>query len=228
MASTKHVLLVEDEAAVRDLETRILEHAGYSVESVPDGAAAMKSLERRAPDLVLLDLNMPGVDGWRVLASIEDRDSPPPVVVVSGMYDAVPAGRLDGSVAAYVCKPFSVGELLAACEAALSADSVSPAYGNRKEARRNFRAESTVLDDKGRPVLRAFLMQVSRRGFRLELALPLEAGDPISVACHIPGRETPLVLQGRVRWRCDQSLGAELTEVSPRDRQLLEQLVGDD
>jgi len=74
----KHVLLVEDESAVRDLETRILEHAGYSVEGARDGSSALRILEKRMPDLVLLDLNMPGVDGWGVLEKIEDRSSPPP------------------------------------------------------------------------------------------------------------------------------------------------------
>jgi len=141
------------------------------------------------------------------------------------MYEAVPPGRLDGSIAAYVCKPFSVGELLSACQAALAARVVSPASGDRREPRRNFRAETTVLDDAGKPMLRAYLLQLSPKGFRLELAVPLEAGDLIRIACHIPGREAPLQLQGRVRWRCERTLGAELTDVSPRDQELLLQLV---
>ena len=62
---------------------RILRDAGFEVDSAHDGGAALERLSERRPDLVILDLMMPGIDGWGVLERMRDMPKPPPVVVSS-------------------------------------------------------------------------------------------------------------------------------------------------
>src|SRR4051794_22460355 len=123
----RHVLIVDDDAPVRDLETAIIESAGYSTEAAEDGAVAIEHLRRRRPDLVLLDLVMPNVDGWGVLEHIRGMEDPPPVIVVSGALEIVPPGHLSRYVTGYVFKPFNVAQLLRTCDVALAAPRMIPA-----------------------------------------------------------------------------------------------------
>jgi len=79
------ILVVDDLATVRALVSDILEEAGYDVETAADGEQALEGIERCRPDLVLLDLVMPGKDGFDVLRALgEMEETPPPVLVMSG------------------------------------------------------------------------------------------------------------------------------------------------
>src|SRR3990172_5902465 len=81
------ILVVDDEADVRSLLSRVLRDAGYSVDTADDGGEALARLEANRPDLVLLDLMMPGVDGWGVLAELRKTPSPPPLLLVTASAD---------------------------------------------------------------------------------------------------------------------------------------------
>ncbi|MCW8138221.1 MAG: response regulator transcription factor [Planctomycetota bacterium] len=110
------LLLVEDDADIREDLAELLTDEGYEVETAPDGRAALAALRRRAGwGLVLLDLMMPVMDGWAfrraqlgdpALAAI-------PVVVISGAADLAGTARALG-VAEAVQKPFELDALLAA------------------------------------------------------------------------------------------------------------------
>jgi two-component system response regulator BaeR len=63
---TAEILLIEDEPNIREVVTLYLKRAGYTVRSVADGDTAIEELERNPPDLVLLDLMLPGVDGYEI------------------------------------------------------------------------------------------------------------------------------------------------------------------
>jgi DNA-binding response OmpR family regulator len=217
----RFILVVDDDRPVRDLEVTIMDDAGYEVEAAADGAAAIKALDRRRPDLVLLDLVMPEVDGWGVLEHIHTMSSPPPVVVISGAHEIVPPGHLTRYVTGYVFKPFDVTQLLRTCDAAMGSAAVVPKGGSRKEPRRTFLVETTLVSESGLPLAQAQLLQVSRGGFRVELAIPLQTGDPVRIAFRVPGRPDPLVLQGHVRWRQDFTLGAQIDRISPEEERLL-------
>ena len=91
----KHVLVVDDDLLVRQLVRTVLANAGYVTLEAVDGVGAIEQLEKRRPDLVLLDLVMPRCDGWAVLTYVGGMDDPPPVVLVSGLHDTVPPGRLN-------------------------------------------------------------------------------------------------------------------------------------
>jgi CheY-like chemotaxis protein len=221
MAPARLVLVVDDDRPVRDLEVTILDDAGYEVEAAGDGAAAIERLDARRPDLVLLDLVMPGVDGWGVLEHIHQMPAPPPVIVISGAHEIVPPGHLTRYVTGYVFKPFDVTQLLRTCDAAIASSPIVPMGGNRKEPRRTFLVETTLVSESGLPLAQAQLLQVSRGGFRVELAIPLQTGDAVRISFRVPGRSEPLILQGHVRWRQDFTLGAQIDNLSPEQERLL-------
>ena len=110
----KHlILVVDDEKAIRDLLCRVLTISGFEVDAAADGYEALDRVAARRPDLILLDLMMPVLDGWSVLDRLREHPQPPPVIVVSAYLDrgrAVAAGA-----AGYLDKPFRAAELLEAC-----------------------------------------------------------------------------------------------------------------
>ncbi len=221
----KRVLVIDDDKPVRDLETAILEQSGYAVIPASDGAVAVERLREQRPDLILLDLVMPKVDGWGVLEHVRSIPDPPPVIVVSGLEEIVPPGHLSRYVSGYVFKPFNVAHLVRTCSEAMASPASVPASGSRKESRRTFIVETTLVSDTGVPLITGRLLQVSRNGFRMELAISMKMGDPVQVVFRVPGRNEPLLLKGRVRWRKDLTLGAEIDELRPDEEKLLRELV---
>jgi CheY-like chemotaxis protein len=222
------ILVVDDDDPVRDLEAAILQQAGFSVETAADGAIAIEFLKKERPVIVMLDLVMPNVDGWGVLEFVRTMADPPPVVVVSGMREIVPPGHLSQYVTGYVFKPFDVNQLVKTVRQTLAAPPVIPASGSRREPRRTFIVETTLLSDAGIPLAMGQLLQLSRGGFRLELAIPYRTGDKVRVTCRIPGQNDPLTLRGKVRWRQDLTLGVEIDDLEPKDEELLKNIVDPD
>jgi CheY-like chemotaxis protein len=111
------ILVVDDEDDVRQLVARILQDADFEVEVAADGAEAIERLTTVAPDLVVLDIMMPGVDGWKVLGHIKDMEAPPTVLVLTGRADSDTLQRATREgAAAVVSKPFRFEELLARCQ----------------------------------------------------------------------------------------------------------------
>ncbi len=108
------VLVVDDDAALRRMLARTLGADGFGVETAPDGGAALAQIERSMPDLVVLDLAMPGVDGLAVCRRLRARGLATPVLVLTAR-DAV-ADRVAGLAAGaddYLVKPFAPEELTA-------------------------------------------------------------------------------------------------------------------
>jgi len=114
------VLVVDDEAGVRTSLTAILGDEGYAVEAVGSGEEALAALESRRPDVVLLDVWLPGADGLEVLRRIREADAELPVVVISGhgtIETAVKAVRLGAQD--FVEKPLSLEKTLVSVRNAL-------------------------------------------------------------------------------------------------------------
>src|ERR1051325_6915972 len=107
------ILVIDDEAAIRDSLRMILEYEHYEfigASSGPDGIAAIK---REAPDLVMLDIKMPGMNGLEVLAEIRKVDEALPVAIISGhgtVTDAMQATRLGAFD--FIEKPFTSERVL--------------------------------------------------------------------------------------------------------------------
>jgi DNA-binding response OmpR family regulator len=105
------VLVVDDSTEARQAVRRTLTREGFLVEQAPDGAGALQAVDQLVPDLVLLDLAMPGMGGLEVLARLR-RTSTVPVIVLSGQDDEhVRVAALNMGADDYVVKPFPVREL---------------------------------------------------------------------------------------------------------------------
>ena len=107
----KTVLVVDDEPVLRILVREILQDEGYAVIDAADGRSMLEVLEGVHPDLVLMDVMMPGVDGWEAYQILRSRADLPdlPVVMMSA---AVLPSKLDPSITAFLRKPFDLAELL--------------------------------------------------------------------------------------------------------------------
>jgi DNA-binding NtrC family response regulator len=98
----KRILIVDDDPEVVEVLRRFLENAAYLVEVATNGEDAVAALTMERPDLVLLDLTMPGMNGVEVLKHV-DRSIP--VMIVSGNTDSMPAEALKLGAFAYIPKP---------------------------------------------------------------------------------------------------------------------------
>ena len=117
------VLIVDDEASIRELLSKTLALAEYEVETAPDAPTALNRLRDAAPyDLMIADLKMPGMDGLSLIRQAKQLRSDLPVIIITGFstessaIDAVNLG-----VAGYLTKPFRVPQVLAAAAKALGA-----------------------------------------------------------------------------------------------------------
>jgi two-component system KDP operon response regulator KdpE len=113
------VLLVEDDIALRTAVSGALRGAGYRVSEVGDGEAAVRELRRIAPELVLLDLGLPFVDGWEVLGTLEGKRIPSVMVISARGEERDKVRALDMGADDYLAKPFGTPELLSRVRAVL-------------------------------------------------------------------------------------------------------------
>jgi two-component system response regulator ResD len=115
-----HVLVVEDEPTIADVVVRYLRRAGYDAGVAGDGGGALRSAQERRPDLVVLDLMLPGMDGLEVMRRLRAAGDPPAIILLTAKgeeIDRVMGLRLGADD--YVVKPFSPAELVARVGAVL-------------------------------------------------------------------------------------------------------------
>jgi CheY-like chemotaxis protein len=113
-----YILVVEDDPSVRDVVTEALELAGYRVRAVGDGRQALEIVGQERPLVVLLDLMMPGLDGWQAQERLAELAPDVPLIVMSALARA--QARADRYRAAgYLPKPFNIDELLDVVERAI-------------------------------------------------------------------------------------------------------------
>jgi CheY-like chemotaxis protein len=225
------ILVVDDEEDVRLLISRILAEKGYEVDQARNGEDALEKLRAQPPDLMVLDLMMPEVDGWEVLRRLKGVPDAPPVVIVTalGDYAALSRGIREGA-SAYVIKPFRFNELLATCQGLLAANErKTPSQERRRDGRRTLMAQVSVLTRERSPIALGELVDVSRLGAQVRLGMALDLGAQVSLAFHVPAGGSALTLEGRVRW-CQTgprgfSHGLDFTEMSSEAEQQLRALL---
>jgi two-component system, OmpR family, KDP operon response regulator KdpE len=135
------VLLVEDDDSTRASVSRDLQLRGFRVEQAPDGRTALDRWAARRPDLALVDLGLPDMDGLRIVRRIRHEAATPVIVLSARGDEAVKIEALELGADDYVTKPFAMGELLARIRAVLRRAG-GPAAGD--EGR--LRAGVVVLD----------------------------------------------------------------------------------
>src|SRR5215212_4971340 len=113
------VLVVDDDQDIRELVGHLLRRAGHDVVEAENGRAGLRALHASPPDLVLLDVSMPELDGWQTLERIRDL-SDVPVLMLTARGDELERVRgLQAGADDYVVKPFGRQELLARVQALL-------------------------------------------------------------------------------------------------------------
>lgn len=118
-AAPARILLVEDDPTVADVVIRYLAREGFDVTAVGDGATALERTAAAAPDLVVLDLMLPGVDGLEVCRRLRERGSTPIVMLTARGEEEDRIVGLEHGADDYVAKPFSPRELTARVKAVL-------------------------------------------------------------------------------------------------------------
>jgi DNA-binding response OmpR family regulator len=106
------VLVVDDEAAIRALVAKIIERAGFAVDTARDGREAIDVLHDRDYDVLVIDLMMPNVDGYGVVDFLRERGGPQPAVILITAADSAAVRKMDGAfVHSVLRKPFDIDVL---------------------------------------------------------------------------------------------------------------------
>jgi DNA-binding response OmpR family regulator len=146
------ILVVEDDPIIRQTVQYSLKRAGFSVDAVADGALALDAAEKLHPDLVLLDLMLPGMDGYEIAERLRAEDKETAIIMVTALDTERDKVRgLDAGADDYITKPFSMEELLARVRANL----------------RRVRAKETLADDR---VMEIGDLVIEPKSFRVSVA----------------------------------------------------------
>lgn len=113
VSDVTRVLVVDDDPDIGEFVNLAQSEHGYDVATAPHGAAALRSIEERVPDLIVLDMRMPVTDGWEFARAYRERPGPhAPIVVFTAARDAAErAAEIDAD--GFLAKPFSLDELFA-------------------------------------------------------------------------------------------------------------------
>jgi DNA-binding response OmpR family regulator len=158
--STARILVVDDDAITRELVRTVLERAGHDVHEAPDGRAGLRELYAATPDLVILDVDMPELDGWAMLERVRDLSDVPVLMLTAHETELERVRGLQGGADDYVAKPFGHQELVARVDALLRR-----ARGSSSDGRQTY-SDTRVLID--------FAQRAVRYGERDVQLTPLE------------------------------------------------------
>lgn len=188
---------MDDQPSIRGVLQVALEEAGADVWTAGDGPSALVILESALPDIILLDLVMPGMDGWGVLKALKasPRTATIPVVLETSIHDlpSYTAARREG-VAAFLSKPFRLNEVVETCRRIL--DGARPLQG--KPAADTAAPEVQLRDGAGNLIGLGHLLDLAPRGAQVDLERPLAPAQAVTlVLSETSGSRT---FPGEVRW----------------------------
>ena len=171
------VLFADDDTGLRLLLGEVLTRLGHEVEAVADGAAAWAAWQRTQPPLVLLDWQMPGLDGVEVARRIRGWSATPIIVLSARGREQDKIEALDAGADDYLTKPFGVGELLARMRVALrNAARVAASAGHTTFTVRDLRVDLEAR----RVFVREQEVHLTRTQFNLLAALVRRAGRVVT------------------------------------------------
>lgn len=114
-----HILIIEDEQPIRRLLKAALSNEGYRISEASGGEEGLRMASRQPPDLVILDLGLPDLDGQDVLQRLREWSSAPIIILSARDQESQKIRALDHGADDYVTKPFGIGELLARMRSAI-------------------------------------------------------------------------------------------------------------
>ena len=172
---SRQILLIDDSESERAIVADRLKRSGYDVVSAPDGRAGLRALYETRPDLILLDVVMPGIDGWKTLELIREV-SEVPVIMLTALDAEIDRVRgLRGGADDYVGKPFGQAELAARIDAVLRR------AGEKPTVREFYDDGRILIDFAARSVtVRGEHVSLTPLEFRLLAALTQNAGLVLS------------------------------------------------
>ena len=174
------VLVVEDERNLALGLRANLEYEGYSVVVAESGEQALETARTRRPDLVILDLMLPGMDGYQVLGALREMGLDVPVLILSARAEEIDKVRgFRAGADDYVTKPFGVLELVLRVQALLRRSGSTPPVDDASRTRWQF--GDVQVDVEKRLILRAGEeVALGPRAFELLVALLRSGGAPVS------------------------------------------------
>ena len=137
----KTVLIVEDDRNIADLLRLYLEKEGYTVVIAPDGMRGVEQFRTVHPSLVLLDVMLPGLDGWGVCRAIRAESQTPIIMLTAKSETENKVNGLKQGADDYITKPFEMKEVLARIEAVLRRSGIEP-----EKSRRRLEFDKLVID----------------------------------------------------------------------------------
>ena len=137
----KTVLIVEDDRNIADLLRLYLEKEGYTVVIAPDGMRGVEQFRTVHPSLVLLDVMLPGLDGWGVCRTIRAESQTPIIMLTAKSETEDKVNGLKQGADDYITKPFEMKEVLARIEAVLRRSGIEP-----EKSRRRLEFDKLIID----------------------------------------------------------------------------------
>ena len=137
----KTVLIVEDDRNIADLLRLYLEKEGYTVVIAPDGMRGVEQFRTVHPSLVLLDVMLPGLDGWGVCRAIRAESQTPIIMLTAKSETEDKVNGLKQGADDYITKPFEMKEVLARIEAVLRRSGIEP-----EKSRRRLEFDKLIID----------------------------------------------------------------------------------
>jgi DNA-binding response OmpR family regulator len=201
---TKHILLVDDDALMRRSLAFNLEQAGYRTSTAADAESALQLARRDLPDLILLDIGLPGMDGLDALRSFHQDADTPIIFVTARRRELDQALGLELGADDYVTKPFDLNVLLARIKAVLRRAERAAASASTAEP---LEVGDLVIEASAHvATLAGKTLELAPREFALLHALALHAGQVVSVdelLAQVWGAEyvgEPQVVYVHIRW----------------------------
>lgn len=168
------ILVVDDEPQIRRVMRTTLTTQGYTITEARSGEEALEMVRAEQPDLILLDVNMPGIGGLEACREIRERSDIPIIMLTIKSTEKDKVQALDAGADDYVVKPFSIEELLARIRAALRRASAAEPMAaiNSPELQIDFETRKVIVQ--GRPV------RLTPKEFGLLRQLVASAGKPLT------------------------------------------------
>jgi DNA-binding response OmpR family regulator len=200
----KHVLLVDDDALLRRSLAFNLERSGYRVSTTSDAEGALALTRRDPPDIILLDIGLPGMDGLDALKSFHDHANTPVIFLTARRRELDEALGLELGADDYITKPFDLNVLLARMKAVLRRSQIVPQSPSEQTI---LNVGDLTIDPAAHSITVAGnLLDVTPREFDLLYTLALDAGHVISLdqlLTQVWGAEyvgQPQVVYVHIRW----------------------------